>query len=469
MSREEEIVRNEDKKDDERKDYVWCFVIGKLVQFNSKKYGVCSLLYEKKLTGDDMTAQPNDDASDDYLLFKRPFTLPTVNLTRCTLFSCVLALDFVKSHAVKSLLKNDDDDDCDSSPTNIVLVLKHKPTFDIITDPKICSLVGDGSSSSSSTSTPNWPPHLRQNCKMIKRVISGIRRMRLNVTYVPPSKNLDGDLELITNCDRDPMSEENKVEPENKEAFDRMMNVARQHKQSALEVLNIGGFSFDKPKRKLSKKECKFDNLKNHDHDRKTASVSSKDPARRTTTTTTNSRNIPRNKLPKKSGKGKPRQQQQQTQTPDRRTCGSEINGKPDYNEQTEKQAREVCENVLSGDNDVYCKFDRLKREMLGGDGEESFKKHDDQERGGPGITWGHSDHFGGMLEMAINKCEEENTSVYEITGANTTESAYESFGPSKYAELFFDDVRRALHPRQQQRELCDITDLDDLALSFAR
>lgn len=207
-----------------------CYPIGKIVQYMNRPYGVCYVTYEKCLV--DETAPPT---SHD--MFKRGFTLPDPSLLRCNLFALLLALEFVATNVKKKELW-----------PRIIFVLKHSGTYQLVTDKKIRTCVD--------LKKNNWPRHLVHNRRFLERIITTLTTLGSQVTLVEPSRNDDTNLEFYINCDQDPLSEENKEqEPKDKEEFDRMMRIARHHKQGMADLLDVGGHSYAKKIKCRPKKE----------------------------------------------------------------------------------------------------------------------------------------------------------------------------------------------------------------------
>jgi hypothetical protein len=161
-------------------------------------------------------------------MFKRGFTLPDPSLLRCNLFSLLLALEFVATNVKNKLLW-----------PHIIFVVKHSSTYRLVTDASIRKRV--------ELKSNTWPRHLIHNRRFLERIITLHTMLGSQLTLVEPSRNDDSNLEFYVNCDQDPLSEENKEhEPENKEEFDRMMRIARQHKQGMADLLDVGGHTYAK-------------------------------------------------------------------------------------------------------------------------------------------------------------------------------------------------------------------------------
>lgn len=207
-----------------------CYPIGKIVQYMNRPYGMCYVTYEKCLV--DESAPPTSHDT-----FKRGFTLPDPSLLRCNLFALLLALEFVATNVKNKNLW-----------PNIIFVVKHTGAYQLVTDPKIRARVD--------LKKNNWPRHLVHNRRFLERIITTLALLGSHLTLVEPSRNDDTNLEFYINCDQDPLSEENKEhEPENKEEFDRMMRIARQHKQGMADLLDVGGHTYAKKFKCRPKKE----------------------------------------------------------------------------------------------------------------------------------------------------------------------------------------------------------------------
>lgn len=230
-----------EKEDEfENKTMSFLLTLGKIIQFNGKQYGMCYFTYDSFLgygAGYKRDAEGTEDEhANQQSVFKRGFTLPNMTLLRCNLFACLLAVEF----AVDAMKRFPD--------VSCVIVVKHKATVDLVTDERVKRLSND--------LTGCWPQSLRQNKSILTRIHRLWRQNqeRLMFTFVEPNKNLDGDLEYYTNCDKDPMDESNKC-PEGSEEFTQMMRIAKEHKSSMVDLLNVGSFSSFSHRKKPLKKD----------------------------------------------------------------------------------------------------------------------------------------------------------------------------------------------------------------------
>ena len=231
----------EQEEYEEATNMSFLLTLGKIIQFNGKQYGMCYFTYDSFLGYGagykrDVEEGNKDEHANQQSVFKRGFTLPNMTLLRCNLFACLLAVEF----AVDAMKRFPD--------VSCVIVAKHKATIDLVTDERVKQLTND--------LTGSWPQALRQNKSILTRIHRLWRQnqQRLMFTFVEPSKNLDGDLEYYTNCDKDPMDESNKC-PEGSEEFGQMMRIAKEHKSSMVDLLNVGSFSSFSHRKKPSKKD----------------------------------------------------------------------------------------------------------------------------------------------------------------------------------------------------------------------
>ena len=215
-------------------------VLGKIIQYNGKEYGMCYFTYDSEL---DIQQEKQEEQTQHQAqsVFKRGFTLPNLTLLRCNLFALVIAAEFAAK--VLDSVKN----------LNIIIIIKHKPLYELISQQKVRKLVNATSGA--------WPVHLQQNKLLLKRVISIQQKYANNLAYtlVEPHTNLDGDLEFYTNCDKDPMSEDNKC-PEGSAEFAKMERIAKEHKRVMMELMNAGSFTAFSQKRKPTKNDTLLTN-----------------------------------------------------------------------------------------------------------------------------------------------------------------------------------------------------------------
>ncbi len=240
---------NQQHQPPNKPDDTFIFVIGKILTFEGKSYGMCYYMYDTwlnvLLTPKLMTnVKTASNESKEQSVFKRGFTLPNLTLLRCNLFSTLLAAEFA------SLVVNTQKEH--GLPASPVLVLKHRGTLDLLTDHKVNMLASSGST--------NWtkaPLHVRQNKQLLIKIIKKLVKNNIRITCVDASKNLDGDLEFYVNCDKDPMDKVNDC-PEGSQEFQNMMRIAKQHKTGMMDLLDIGVCSPGTRTRKPTKNETKI-------------------------------------------------------------------------------------------------------------------------------------------------------------------------------------------------------------------
>ena len=212
--------------------------LGKIVQFDGRQYGVCYVTHDSAF-GDPGAALRGDDG--DARVFKRGFTLPDLTLLRCNLFATLLAVEF----AMGTLRRCPAGERC-------VVAVKHRGAYDLVTDPEAIS---------AEAGTSRWPKRLARNKKLIARVVRAVRCCggAVELSYVEPDKNADGDLEFYANCDRDPLEhrDEERV-PEGSGEFQELMRVAREHKRCANDLAEVGRVFPRTRMRKPTKKESTY-------------------------------------------------------------------------------------------------------------------------------------------------------------------------------------------------------------------
>jgi len=205
------------------------FVIGKLVTYDGKSHGMCYFAYDRwlspllegKCTESVEELQKRQSPDDEQMaLFKRIYTLPNLTLLRCNLFACLIATEFAYVVAKSS-----------KGAVMPIVALKHRGAYDLVTNDDLQKAFVNGSS--------KWPKACAQHKALLQKILKCTNTQRIQIASIPASKNLDGDLEFYVNCDKDPLGKVNDT-TEGTPEFERMMRIAKQHKDAMLDVVGKG-------------------------------------------------------------------------------------------------------------------------------------------------------------------------------------------------------------------------------------
>lgn len=205
---------------------VICFALGKIIKLNGRDYGMCYISYS---TNTDNVVSPDTN-------YKRCFTLPDVTLLRCNLFACVLALDIIKKDFESVARKK------------VVIILKYKPAYEVVNSDMRALKTGRNGRSN-------------RNGGLLLRLRAALTGLNVSITFVTPSVGVDGNMELIVDCDVDPLAEDSDS-AKNPEDFEHRQRVARYQKMHVQDMVSSGRlFSLDRKKKKPTKKDKTFCNV----------------------------------------------------------------------------------------------------------------------------------------------------------------------------------------------------------------
>lgn len=203
---------------------ILCFATGKILKFNNREFGMCYVSYS--------TIPTKNDTISPETAYRRCFTLPDVTLLRCTLFTCMIALEVLKKDFESMVDKE------------VIIILKHKPTFDVI----------------QRTVTTHKTRRSRNTTGFLARICTTLRSFNAKITYVEPGLAIDGQNELFVDCDKDPLAEDADAQ-KNPEDFEYRQRVARYQKTHMQDLVACGGYSFDRKKKKPTKEEKRFESI----------------------------------------------------------------------------------------------------------------------------------------------------------------------------------------------------------------
>lgn len=227
-------------------DREWVVIsLGKIVQFDGKRYGVCYVTYDAAFADGRDSKSGGDEGEDETRVFKRGFTLPDLTLLRCNLFATVLAVEFA-SQIVKRR----------RGGCRCAIAVKHRGAYDLATDAEAVAAATDPSPSSR-----KWPKRLARHATLLRRLIRAVRGCggAIELTSVDPGRNVDGDLEFYANCDRDPLEHQDDERlPEGSEEFKELMRAAREHRRYANDLAEVGRVFPSARMRKPTKKASTY-------------------------------------------------------------------------------------------------------------------------------------------------------------------------------------------------------------------